>query len=146
MHCSALKEVIKFCCLHSYREFIWKWGKSQNPIQNRVKSCWVWKPSSANLSTSKSGQWRQMRSYCVWLSHSQSLTLTSSGLQWCHGRMVKSIDFKFWWLKSSKCVGSNSGRDTCVHEKNTYYNCFPSSRCTNGYCEGRDWYRVWKSL
>ena len=35
-----------------------------------------------------------------------------------HGRVVKSIEFKFWWL-SHRSVVSNPGHDTCVLEQDT---------------------------
>ena len=50
----------------------------------------------------------------------------------CHGRVVRSIKFKFWW-SSHQRVGSYPGCDTCVLEQVLYYNCFLSPRSINGY-------------
>ncbi len=37
----------------------------------------------------------------------------------CRGRVVKSLVFKFWWLRY-RSVGSNPGHDTCVLEQDAF--------------------------
>ena len=49
----------------------------------------------------------------------------------CHGQVVKSIEFKFWWL-SHRSVGSNPGSDTCVLEQD-------SLLCLLLYTYGHKW-------
>ena len=64
-----------------------------------------------------------------------------------HGRVVKSIEFKFWWL-NHRMVGFKSWS----------WHLWPWARCSTKpfiflprgikicTCEGRGWYCVWKSL